>query len=165
MLRAAVAVCDDGDPISGAVLAMLGSEELGRSQILRELADRVDNGASLEPHEVRKACENHRNKQLKGAFSTTLRAEPPSGVDRDLRELLDAAQRVLQFKCDEKMDWPHRASYGAEGYEKGDEDRPFFTEAFLYNALGKGNARTLLARGKRLEAAISRGKELLLPLL
>ena len=29
-------------------------------------------------------------------------------------------------------------------YEKGDENAPFFSEAFLYNLLGKEDARTLL---------------------
>ena len=36
-----------------------------------------------------------------------------------------------------------------DGYEKGDELAPFFSEAFLYNLLGKEDARTLLALGKR----------------
>ena len=30
-------------------------------------------------------------------------------------------------------------------YAEGDEDAPFFTEAYLYNLLGKEDARTLLA--------------------
>ena len=29
-------------------------------------------------------------------------------------------------------------------YDEGDEDAPFFTEAFLYNLLGKSDGRTLL---------------------
>ena len=32
-----------------------------------------------------------------------------------------------------------------QGYEEGDENAPFFTEAFLYILLGKEDARTLLA--------------------
>ena len=31
------------------------------------------------------------------------------------------------------------------GYSKGDEDAPFFSEAFLYVLLGKEDARTILA--------------------
>lgn len=31
------------------------------------------------------------------------------------------------------------------GYAKGDEDTPFFSEAYLYTLLGKEDARTLLA--------------------
>jgi hypothetical protein len=31
------------------------------------------------------------------------------------------------------------------GYEKGDEVAPFFSESFLYNLLGKDDARTILA--------------------
>lgn len=34
-------------------------------------------------------------------------------------------------------------------YEEGDEKAPFFTEAFLYNLLGKSDARTLLSLMKR----------------
>jgi hypothetical protein len=42
--HAAAVLADDGDPITGAGLAMFGREELGRSRILRVLADRVDSG-------------------------------------------------------------------------------------------------------------------------
>jgi len=37
----------------------------------------------------------------------------------------------------------------SEGYEEGDEQAPFFSEAFLYNLLGKEDARTLLSLMKR----------------
>jgi len=33
----------------------------------------------------------------------------------------------------------------SEMYDEGDEDAPFFSEAYLYNLLGKENARTVLA--------------------
>jgi AbiV family abortive infection protein len=88
LLHAAAVVADDGDPITGAALAMFGREELGRSKILREIADRVDDGGVATPAEVRDACGDHVRKQSAGASSTTLRAEPPSGVDTALREML-----------------------------------------------------------------------------
>jgi len=36
-----------------------------------------------------------------------------------------------------------------EGYDEGDENAPFFSEAFLYNLLGKSDARTLLSLLKK----------------
>ena len=36
------------------------------------------------------------------------------------------------------------------GYEDGDENRPFFTEGFLYNLLGKEDARSVLGIMRRL---------------
>jgi AbiV family abortive infection protein len=88
LFSAAAVLADDGDPITGAAVAMLGREELGRSRILRGLADRVDAGDKLRADEVREACDNHVSKQSAGAFSTTLRAEPPTGVDAALRGMV-----------------------------------------------------------------------------
>lgn len=53
-----------------------------------------------------------------------------------------------------KPDWPATAFYGEDGYEPGDEDAPFFSEAFLYNLIGKEDARTVLALVKGLEKRI-----------
>jgi hypothetical protein len=39
-------------------------------------------------------------------------------------------------------------------YDKGDEDAPFFSEAYLYTLLGKDSARTLLARFRALGRAL-----------
>jgi hypothetical protein len=38
-------------------------------------------------------------------------------------------------------------------YTEGDEEAPFFSEAFLYNLLGKDNARTVLSIVNRLVEA------------
>jgi len=43
---------------------------------------------------------------------------------------------------------PSSARYGM--YAEGDEKAPFFTEAFLYNLLGKDDARTVLSIIRRL---------------
>ena len=40
-----------------------------------------------------------------------------------------------------------------DGYEDGDEDSPFLSEAYLYNLLGKEDARTLLALLSRYKEA------------
>ncbi len=39
-------------------------------------------------------------------------------------------------------------------YEPGDENAPFFSEAFLYNLLGKEAARTVLAHIRTLEEQV-----------
>jgi len=88
LLHAAVVLADDGDAITGAAVAMFAREELGRSVILRQLADTMGQDATMEPADVRDACDNHVKKQSAGALSTTLRAKPPSGVDETLRRIL-----------------------------------------------------------------------------
>ena len=52
-----------------------------------------------------------------------------------LRKIL---KRFLHFKC-EGIPGGFTRRYG---YSKGDEDTPFFSEAFLYVLLGKEDART-----------------------
>lgn len=99
LFYAAAVLADDADLITGAAVAMFGREELGRSRILRELARRVDTGVTLEPTDVQEACDNHVSKQSNGAFSTTLRAEPPTGVDAALREMLSAEPGSDEWKA------------------------------------------------------------------
>jgi len=41
-----------------------------------------------------------------------------------------------------------------DGYEEGDEDAPFFSASYLYNLLGKDNARTVLAALRRFITAM-----------
>lgn len=62
------------------------------------------------------------------------------------------AERLRTFTLEGETYWrkrfiendtnPDGSSYGM--YEEGDELRPFFTEAFLYNLLGKDEARSVL---------------------
>ena len=51
-------------------------------------------------------------------------------------------RKFLRFKLESGMP---RGFTRSEYYEKGDEDAPFFSEAFLYPLLGKDDARTVLA--------------------
>jgi len=51
------------------------------------------------------------------------------------KNLLEFAPGWLPKECKKK----------SNGYEKGDEEQPFFSETYLYNLLGKEDARTLLA--------------------
>lgn len=44
-------------------------------------------------------------------------------------------------------------------YSKGDEDAPFFTEAYLYTLLGKEDARTVLAYVRGLGVALGYSRE------
>ena len=56
-------------------------------------------------------------------------------------DLVEAAQRIYEYVPE---------GYNVDftklpGYEKGDEDAPFFSEAFLYVLMGKGDARVITA--------------------
>lgn len=42
----------------------------------------------------------------------------------------------------------------SEVYEEGDEDAPFFSEAYLYNLLGKEDARSVLAWLHQIEECV-----------
>ena len=91
LLRAAVGVFDDGDPATGIVLAMLGREEIGRSRILRRLADEAAAGACFEAADVTRQCEDHVTKQRAGTFGTTLRVVPPSQLAAALQASVRSA--------------------------------------------------------------------------
>ena len=90
LLRTAALVHDSGDASTAVVLSMFGREELGRSKILRDLAQSVTQGVRLSPADVQTVCENHVKKQAAGALSTTLRAEPPSQLDAAFRVRMNA---------------------------------------------------------------------------
>jgi len=98
LLRAAVGVFDDGDPATGLVLAMLGREEIGRSRILRRLADEAAAGACFEAADVTRQCGDHVTKQRAGTFGTTLRVVPPSqlaaALQTSVRSAPGSAERV-----------------------------------------------------------------------
>ncbi len=51
----------------------------------------------------------------------------------------EAVKRLLDYR----VNWLPKECK-KEGYVKGDENQPFFSEAYLYNLLGKDEARTLL---------------------
>jgi len=87
LLHASVVLADGGDPITGAAVAMFAREEIGRSVILRRIADDVDKGAVVQPSKVRDACDDHVSKQSAGSLSTTLKAEPPSAIDAAVRTM------------------------------------------------------------------------------
>lgn len=57
------------------------------------------------------------------------------GTDKAVEELYKWKPETFQAGVDFKQ-----SGY----YSEGDEDAPFFSESFLYNLLGKGDARSLL---------------------
>jgi len=59
----------------------------------------------------------------------------------------DAVNKLLNFSIGY---FPVMADPNKEGYEKGDEKAPFFSETYLYNLMGKGEARTVLSFIRRL---------------
>jgi AbiV family abortive infection protein len=91
LLHAAVGVYDRGDPGTALALAMFGREEVGRSRILRTLADEVAGGSSFNRDEVTKRCEDHVRKQREGATGTTLHVKPPSELAKALQARTSSA--------------------------------------------------------------------------
>lgn len=63
-------------------------------------------------------------------------------------------QRAVQLLSEFKCEGVPQGFREREGYEEGDEHRPFFTEAYLYTLIGKEDARTLLCRIKRVQKAM-----------
>lgn len=85
------------------------------------------------------------------AYELRLEGDTPTLVEKDTDELREALLELAAFK-------PEATTYfhdlfvandmkddgGSWGmYDEGDEFTPFFSEAFLYNLLGKDEARTL----------------------
>lgn len=66
---------------------------------------------------------------------------------------IDEFRELIGFKELEGRNWDEqfqRWSASSGMYEEGDGQAPFFTEAFLYNLLGKDDARSLLSIVRRL---------------
>ena len=51
---------------------------------------------------------------------------------------------IIDFLNHSPKFFPDPKTYKELGYAKGDEKAPFFSEAYLYNLMGKDEARTLL---------------------
>lgn len=76
----------------------------------------------------------------------------------DQEEADELAARLRSFTLEGSTHWrehfiewdtaPDGGRYGM--YSEGDESAPFFTEAFLYNLLGKDEARSVLGIVRRL---------------
>lgn len=76
----------------------------------------------------------------------------------DEEEAQELAERLREFRLEATDYWRNHfiqsdttedgGRYGM--YDEGDEEAPFFTEAFLYNLLGKDEARSALGIVRRL---------------
>ena len=90
LLRSAVALFESGDPSTAVAVAMFGREELGRSRILRVLAQQVKaGGGKLSAAAVKKSCDEHVTKQVAAALGTTLRINAPSQLAKAARARFD----------------------------------------------------------------------------
>lgn len=85
----------------------------------------------------------------------TVDGKPYRPVDE--REARDLGEHIRSFTLEGETFWKQRFEGDAAPdawnmgmYEEGDEQAPFFTEAFLYNLLGKDDARSVLGIMRRL---------------
>ena len=83
----AVVLFDAGAYSSAVALALLGREQLGQYKILRDLWRNAVAGAAVSPDEVRKACEDHVEKQRRGAGSLEYRTSLDTGFGKLLHSL------------------------------------------------------------------------------
>jgi hypothetical protein len=70
----------------------------------------------------------------------------------DPKEAEELAEYLRTFTLEGTVYWKRHFQSQADGgtYSEGDEEAPFFTEAFLYNLLGKDEARSVLGIVRRL---------------
>lgn len=73
LLGSAVCLYGGNDFGSATALAMFAHEELGRSRILLDIAAEVHRGATIDTEGLRRRCNDHLEKQRRGAFSVTFR--------------------------------------------------------------------------------------------
>lgn len=75
------------------------------------------------------------------------------GKDELTQEREELAERIRTFTLEGKTYWRDRFIEFDDGmYSEGDEAAPFFSEAFLYNLLGKDEARSVLGIIRHLSA-------------
>jgi hypothetical protein len=71
--------------------------------------------------------------------------------DEELRQSFD---RLVDFHPEvDSLD------HSADGFQEGDEKAPFFSESYLYNLVGKEDARSILVRIRRLALAVGYSQE------
>ncbi len=61
---------------------------------------------------------------------------------------IEAMKNLLSLVIEDGLD------HTSPDYEEGDGEAPFFSEAYLYNLVGKEDARTILGRLNRLGEAL-----------
>jgi AbiV family abortive infection protein len=96
-LRSATEVFDSGDHATGVVLAIFGQEELGRSRILRRLAESAAAGENFSATDVQKACDEHLVKQREAVMAITLN-DPGEPFDRLIRDTLTLTLGTEEYR-------------------------------------------------------------------
>jgi len=128
LLQSAAFVFDSGDCATAVALAMFGREELGRSRMLRELARRVAAGEQIRADAVQAECEDHVIKQRAAVLGITLISEPPSPINRLIREMMMLTPGTEEYRrADDKL---HEALEAKR--RRLPQDRHNMREAALY---------------------------------
>ena len=73
LMQSAVTLFDAGDASTALAIAMFGREEIGRYELLRELAAEVKAGKQISVDDVNVRCNDHEEKQRGSAAGTVLR--------------------------------------------------------------------------------------------
>lgn len=76
--------------------------------------------------------------------------EALQAIEKIIQDEMARKNKALKEACEKLAEYsprclPESCMNEEDGYEEGDEDAPFFSEGYLYNLLGKDDARTLLA--------------------
>lgn len=98
LLRSAVCLYDARDFGSAVALAMFAHEELGRSRILLDLAVDGNRGSAIDAKQLRKACNEHIEKQRRGAFSVSSRINQGDPLATALSARTKAALGSPEYK-------------------------------------------------------------------
>ncbi|MGH9745367.1 MAG: AbiV family abortive infection protein [Candidatus Acidiferrales bacterium] len=88
---------------SAAALGLIAREELGKYIILRDFwRDATGKGILPSVRHIRKACDEHVKKQRRAALSVSFTAEPPSRLDRILRDRFRLDPQSATYKAFDK---------------------------------------------------------------
>lgn len=76
--------------------------------------------------------------------------EALQAIEKIIQDEMARKNKALKEACEKLAEYsprclPESCMNQDEGYEEGDENAPFFSETYLYNLIGKTEARTLLA--------------------
>jgi AbiV family abortive infection protein len=98
LLGSAVFLYGTNDFGSAIALGMFAHEELGRSRILLDMADEVHRGATIDTEELRGRCNNHLEKQRRGAFSVTFRGSQGEPLTDALRATMKSIPGSAEYE-------------------------------------------------------------------
>lgn len=98
-------------------------------------------------------CTNPDHERFRGVMFSkngclACEVERHKSVEESVKELLKWVPESVDLQKISRINYP--VSVFGKVYDIGDAKQPFFSEAYLYNLLGKEDARTLLALMRRL---------------